>query len=190
MALKLETLFNQKAFDRVFIRQLDDVTCTPASLTTIARLYDLPRELDFAFFKGELKTGFNGTFQTELRPVARKFLPVTKSGIDVYDGGVALATIRHKPTGYNHSVVFLAKKGSEVVYYDPCDHKIYHDNIRNMQRGSQGLASERWTANMPKISGASFSFWKKLSVPNPYPLKQQVFWLKEHGYKNFPPRQT
>lgn len=186
MALKLETLFNQKSFDRVFIRQLDDRSCTPAACATIARLYDLPNEKDIPFFRQALKTGFNGTYIQHLRSAVRQLLPVTKTGVDVYDGGVALACIRHKPTGENHSVVFLAKKGSEVIYYDPCDHRIYHDNVRNMQRGVQGLPHERWTANMPAIKGTSFSFWKKLSVPNPYPLKSQVFWLKEHGYRKFP----
>jgi len=186
MAIKLDILFNQKSFDRVFTRQPDEVSCTPACFATIARLYELPPDQDVSFFRGALKTRFEGTSELRIRQVAREYLPATKTGIDVYHGGIALASIRYKPSGDDHSVVFLAKKAREIIYYDPADHCIYHDDVLNMQRGSGDSRDNRWVANMKHVPGASFRFWKKLSVPNPYILRDQVFWLKEQGYKNFP----
>jgi len=185
MTAALETIFNQNAFDRIFIRQPDDVSCTAAALTTLARLYDLPDSYDLPFFRRALSTRFYGTYFKSIRGCILTHFPVKSSGA-VYSNGIAYGSIRHKPDGDNHSVVFLAKSSQTLIYYDPYDHRIYRDQTKNMQRSTPFHPHARWVANMPTIEGADFDFWNNHAADNPYKLRDQVFWLKEHGHKNFP----
>ena len=48
-----------------------------------------------------------------------------------------------KPLGDDHAVVFLGRKADTIVYYDPADHRVYHDKIANMRRGSPGESDTR-----------------------------------------------
>ena len=179
--MKLKDLFRKKSFDETFIRQPDDVSCAAASCATIARLYDLDPALNFRFFRKALKVDFDGAHDADIEKAARTYLPVEKAGRNTYRGGIALGAIIHKPDGDAHSVVFLARKDETLIYYDPHEHKIFSDHVRNMRRplNDEGR-TDTWTANCPAIPGADFDFWARLAEPNPYSLRRQVFWIREH----------
>lgn len=185
MKKRLVDTFNQKSFDRFFVRQRDDFSCVPASLATIARLQKLDRKLSYEFFRKTVgRARLRGCYPSEIRQACEKYLPDARTGFNAYRGGVALAYIRHKPDGEDHAVVFLARKSNEIVYYDPMDHKIYRDNVRNMRRSSLKDGWGTWTASFPEQQGAGFAFWSKHAEPNPYPLEKQRFRiLQRHARK-------
>jgi hypothetical protein len=105
-----------------------------------------------------------------------------QAGNNVYHGGVALAFMRHKPEGDPHAVLYLARKRDTQIYYDPLDHNIYSDAVRNMAPLKDD-SDKKWTANFPRIPGFTFNFLSSMAEPNPYPLRQQGFWRRDHKLK-------
>lgn len=173
MSAPLKSVFGRATFDQLFIRQRDGFSCAAASFATIARLYKLDPSKDLAFFKKALKVTFSGAQQSQIEKACGEHLPAVSEGANTYHGGIALASIRYKPDGISHAVVFLARKDDIVVYYDPLDHRIWRDQVDNMRRDGT------WTANFPSIPGADFDFWVRRSEQNPFRIKEQEFWIKE-----------
>lgn len=189
-AKKLASIFNSAsftqsdAFDKVFIRQLDDVSCAPAVIATACRLYGIDTPPTLAALRQEMGTGRNGTSLDMVSATAEKYLPVTSRGRNRYAGGIAIGSIRHKTEGQLHCVLFLARTDNHYIYYDPMDHKIYRDHVRNMSRlDRQSRYDQSWNLhyiNLPSLAGADTDFWLKYATENPFKLKKQVFWQKAH----------
>lgn len=184
MARKLNSVFNPASFDKTFIRQLDDFSCTAAACATIARLYGLSADKDIGFFKKELRVGFDGAKHKHVKRVCKEHLPFVDKGKGTYRGGIAFGYIQHKPDGEDHAVIFLARKDDTLIYYDPFDHLIFKDSIANMRHNKKEAdPCKGWVANFPAIEGADFDFWEKHAVQNPFRLQDQAFWIKKYAPK-------
>ena len=134
--------------------------------------------MDLAFFQLAARSSLHGTYHKPFERALRAFLPVTSVRQDApYKGGMALGTVRSKPDGMTHMVVYVGRQDDTFLYYDPFWHRITRDQKNNMQR------PDRWLATLPDIQGADFSFWNRHAENNQFPLRKQAFWLKEQGLK-------
>ncbi len=179
MPRTLLNTFNSKNLGPEFKRQHDYFSRAAAICATATKLYGLDESKNLKFFQKEFRLKLTGTNKKTLEKQCSLHLPVEKIGINIYHGGIAVAIIEHKPAGGDHAVLFLARKDNIQIYYDPLDHRIYSDHIRNMRRGSYGA----WTANLPEIPRTGFDFWSQRAEANPFILRQQAFWLKERALR-------
>lgn len=147
--------------DAFFQRQLDDHSCGPACLTTVGRIYGA----DGTY--AEIRAALNpdpdtGTPQERMATLGGVFAPLETTGAHTYTGGVAIANIMQE--GEGHYVVFLAREGGEVLYYEPYHHELVIDHIDNIvwDCGTWDPGSDRashWTANYAPLDDNSFEKW-------------------------------
>ncbi|HYD17891.1 MAG TPA: cysteine peptidase family C39 domain-containing protein [Patescibacteria group bacterium] len=165
------------AAEQFFQRQLDDHSCGPACLATVAKIYGSTasysevREL----LAPDPRTG---TPQEVLAFQASKFAPQADFGAHTYNGGVAIANIMQE--GEGHYVVFLAREGDLVLYYEPYYHEfviaplasiVWDDG--NWEPGS--ARESHWTVNFTALPDDSFEKWLSLAEQKLPPPPKQSF---------------
>ena len=148
--------------DDFFVRQQDDYSCGPASLTTVANIYgaEIPYDKMRAIVKPDPKVG---TAQEKIAEVAGKFLPFDASGESTYKGGVAVGNIVQE--GEGHYVVFLAREGDTVIYYEPYYHELVIDDIKNLEWHSGDGKLKQWAADFAPVENDSIENWLKYAEP-------------------------
>jgi len=147
-------------FPRHFTRQLDDYSCGPAALTTVARLFDV--EKDYLFFRNLMDPCPRiGSIPEKMAAGAKAHLPYTGHGENTYQGGIAIANIIHvSDVEEGHYVVFLDRRDDAFVYYDPYDHA-----VMQVARGDLRWISDddpplvEWTINFAPLPGMAFDDW-------------------------------
>lgn len=145
----------------MLIPQSSEYTCGPACAATVAAIYGVER--DYAFFCNALEPDPDiGTPEGDLAAVCRKYLPCTDYGEESYRGGVSIAFIIHRPSGDEHYVVFLDRRGDDIVYYEPYDDDIVTKPISDIEWGAECGRLSNWSVNFTPIDGADFSTWEKL----------------------------
>ncbi len=147
--------------DDFFQRQLDDHSCGPACMTTVTRIYGAAETYD------KIRALLNpspatGTPQDMMEQVGGMLAPLEITGAHSYAGGVAIANIMQE--GEGHYVVFLARDGDDVLYYEPYYHELVIDHIDNIvwDSGTWEPGSARashWTANYAALSDNNFEKW-------------------------------
>lgn len=127
-----------------FIRQADDYSCGAACLATVANLYGVSR--DYGFFRSFLSPDpQTGSCNLRMIAASEAHLPFRNAGEGSYEGGVAIANvIAH---GEGHYVVFLARDGDEITYYDPWPHAVIAANVADIVWTSETGHLKRWTVN-------------------------------------------
>lgn len=144
-----------------FVRQLDDYSCGPACLATVAKLYGVSK-VDYDFFRGLLNPDPQvGSCNFKMSDVSRLHLPFASSGEDCYAGGVAVACITEDE---GHYVVFLCMDGEDVVYYCPYDHKIYAKKLSGINWVTESGHLRRWAINFDDFPGNAPEVWKNISL--------------------------
>ena len=157
--------------DAFFQRQLDDHSCGPACVTTVARIYGARDTYE------EIRARLNpspatGTPQDSMQRIGGSVAPLETTGAHTYTGGVAIANIMQE--GEGHYVVFLAQEDSKVLYYEPYHHELVIDHIDNIvwDCGTWDPGSDRashWTANYAPLDDNSFEKWLAIAEPKQSP---------------------
>lgn len=151
-------------FPSSFIRQLDDYSCGPACLATVARLFGVDR--DYGFFRDLMDPCPEiGSRPEKMAAGARAHLPYSGHGEGTYTGGVAIANIIHvSDVEEGHYVVFLERRGDDFVYYDPYDHDILRVGRADLRwESDDDPPLIEWTINFRTLPGMDFNSW--LRVP-------------------------
>ena len=153
--------------DDFFQRQLDDHSCGPACLTTVARIYGAGETYD------KIRSLLNpspatGTPQETMQQIGGTLAPLETAGAHSYTGGVAIANIIQE--GEGHYVVFLAREGDHVLYYEPYYHELVIDHIDSIvwDSGTWEPGSARashWTANYAPVNDNNFEKWLAMAEP-------------------------
>ncbi|MBI1215532.1 MAG: hypothetical protein GC185_06915 [Alphaproteobacteria bacterium] len=144
-----------------FIRQQDEISCGPACLATVAKLYGVD-DVDYAFFRGLLKPDpAVGSCNFQMAEVSEKYLPFKSAGEDSYAGGVGVANIMEDE---GHYVVFLNLEGDEIVYYDPYDHKIFTKALSSLNWISESGHLTRWSVNFTPVAQNSNALWQAIAL--------------------------
>lgn len=151
----------------IFYRQLDDYSCGPACLTSLARLYDFPGDYDF-YRAAAAPNSDVGTPAAKMQALGEKLFAGTyqKTGLDTYDGGIAIANIIQ---GEDHYVIFLKKEGERVIYYDPYEHEFVIDKLENIAWKSEKGDHDRWCMDFAPRPGNSIAQWVNMAAPPPSP---------------------
>lgn len=150
--------------DDFFMRQQDDHSCGPASLATVAKIYNV--DISYDKMRGIVKPDPKvGTAQEKIEQVAGMFLPFELAGENSYKGGVAVANIVQE--GEGHYVVFLAREGDKVIYYEPYWHELVIDDIKNLEWHSGDGKLAKWAADFAPIENNSIESWLKYAEPKP-----------------------
>lgn len=153
------------AANAVFVRQQDDYSCGAACLATVARIYDVTGA-DYDRLRNELLPDPSvGTSNADMETVSRRYLPVTSAGERSYTGGIAIANILEDE---GHYVVFLCRERDQVIYYDPYDHALVQDDIKNIRWVSEAEKSQEWAINFPPLAGNSIRKWQ-MTLPKAGP---------------------
>lgn len=152
------------AFPRSFVRQLDEYSCGPAALATVARLYGVG--LDYMFFRDLMNPcPLRGSKPEAMAAGAKAHLPYAGHGEGSYTGGIAIANIIHvSDVEEGHYVVFLERGGDEIIYYDPYDHEILtvaQADLRWVSDDDPPLVE--WSVNFKPLPGMTFECWKNLA---------------------------
>lgn len=150
------------AGDALFVRQQDDYSCGPASLATVAKLYEVGLDYD-EIRKLVQPSPVDGTSQPKIAEVAAKILPFETAGEATYQGGIAVANIMQE--GEGHYVVFLAKEGDKVVYYEPYWHELVVEDITKIEWHSGDNRVQKWSANFAPLKDMSIDDWLKYAEP-------------------------
>ena len=153
--------------EAIFHRQLDEYSCGPACLTSIARLYGLAGDYDF-YRAAAAPNSDVGTPAPHMQALGEKLFAGTyqKTGLDTYDGGIAIANIIQEE---DHYVVFLKKEGERVIYYDPYEHELVIDKLDNVAWKSEKGSHDRWCMDFAPLPDNSIERWISLALPKAEP---------------------
>ncbi len=156
------------AADDFFVRQQDDYSCGPACLATVAHIYGLGG--DYAFYRDAAQPDPKvGTPAPRMQDLSKGLLSsYSKTGLDTYDGGVAIANIIQ---GEDHYVVFLKKEGDRAVYYDPYEHELVVDRMDNIPWISEKGSHDRWCIDFAPVAGNSIEKWIGMTAPKAGPAR-------------------
>lgn len=158
--------------EKIFTRQQDGISCGPACLATVAKLFKADEQNNLADgaksysdFRSEAKPNDDfGTAQKTMTEICNNSLPVENSGAFSYNGGVAIANIVQ---GEGHYVVFLCKKDDLVLYYEPYCHELVIDKLADIDWRSGFGWEDNWSINFKNIPNNSFERWIDLAVNKP-----------------------
>lgn len=161
---------------------MDDFSCGPACLATIAHLSGVGAEYDYDYFRGLLAPRPRvGSHPHDMINAARETLPLIGAGDGVYKGGLALGYIVYEDNTkiispdepeIDHYVVFLARKKDQVVYYDPYDNEVYSRSLSRMKWHSTyswpGISRqmEHWAVTFETPKNLTFDFCAAAAVPH------------------------
>ncbi|MBU6474762.1 MAG: hypothetical protein KGL10_09450 [Alphaproteobacteria bacterium] len=148
--------------EKIFTRQEDEISCGPACLATVAKLYaacDGARPaMDYAAFRAAAAPRDDvGTPEKIMQALCEEHLPCESAGPSTYHGGVAIADITQE--GEGHYVVFLCGKDGEILYYDPYHHELVIDRLEDVRWTSGFENSAQWSVNFKKFPDNSFDRW-------------------------------
>lgn len=145
-------------------------------MTTVSRIYGAAETYD------KIRALLNpspatGTPQDVMQSVGAMLAPLETSGPHSYTGGVAIANIMQE--GEGHYVVFLAREGDNVLYYEPYYHELVIDRIDNIvwDSGTWEPGSARashWTANYAPINDNHFEKWLAMAEPKQPPAQSRA----------------
>lgn len=145
-------------FNSLFERQRDEISCGPACLATVAKLYNV-KDVDYDFFHALMDPDpAVGSCNFKLAAACEKYLPFDSAGEDVYKGGIAIANVIDR--GEGHYILLLGKKGGDVVYYDPYDHAIRTEPVARLDWISESGHLKKWAVNFKPQPGKDFDYWK------------------------------
>jgi hypothetical protein len=148
--------------DDFFVPQLDDYSCGPACLATIARIYGC--EGSYEDWRAEAcPDPLIGTPEEVMQDLSELFLPCMETGEGIYVQGVAIACIMQG--GEGHYVVMLAREDDKVVYYDPYEHELVLDRIGNIDWQTETRALHNWSINFAPIQDNSIQLWLDMAAP-------------------------
>jgi hypothetical protein len=150
--------------DAFFVRQQDDYSCGPASLATVAKIFGVDISYDDmrAIVKPDPQ---KGTTQAKIAEVAGKLLPFETEGENTYKGGVAVANIMQE--GEGHYVVFLAREGDTVIYYEPFWHELVVADIKTLDWHTEDDRADKWSAGFTPVEGNSIAKWRAYADKKP-----------------------
>lgn len=136
-------------------------------MTTVSRIYGAGETYD------KIRALLNpspatGTPQDVMQQVGSMFAPLETTGAHSYTGGVAIANIMQE--GEGHYVVFLAREGDKVLYYEPYYHELVIDQIESIVWDSgawepDSARASHWTANYAPINDNNFEKWLAMAEP-------------------------
>lgn len=145
----------------LFVRQQDEISCGPACLSTVAKLYGVAG-VDYPFFRGLLDPCPKvGSCNFKMADVSRAYLPFESAGEDAYAGGIAVANITEDE---GHYVVFLHLDGDSLVYYDPYDHDIFTKPLSSLNWISESGHLRRWAINYAPYDGNCHALWQGVAL--------------------------
>lgn len=149
-------------FQALFVWQQDEFSCGPACLATVAKIYGIGN-VDYQFFRNSLNPiPTVGSCNLKMVDVSRAHLPFESAGEDSYKQGIAVANIIDG--GEGHYVVFLARKGDKIIYYDPYEHDIVVTTMEKMKWISESGHLKRWSINFLPQQDKNFDFWLRFSI--------------------------
>lgn len=156
------TSLSGTAAEKFFIRQHDEYSCGPACLAAIAKIYDVG--IDYAHLCKETDYyPYNGTLQTTMDELSRKYMPFDGAGENSYTDGIAIACVFQN--GYAHYVVLLCREDDKVLYYDPYAHEFVVDKLDNIHWAwGEGYISQ-WSVNYMPLPENTFKYWLDMAVP-------------------------
>lgn len=154
------------AAEKFFIRQQDDISCGPACLASAAKIFGVT-QTGYADFRALLNPDpVVGSRNEDVAGVCQTTLPYTNAGEDTYRGGLALANIMFE--GEGHYVLFLAREGADVLYYEPFHHVLIIDRIDNLDWVSESGHLKKWSVNLAALPedfpAQTFDDFKKLAA--------------------------
>ena len=165
--------------ERIFTRQRDEISCGPACLATVAKLYaalglslhDEKRLKTYMDFRAAANPSEEvGTPEETVRALCERHLPYESAGARTYHGGVAIADIVQE--GEGHYVVFLCKKDDVILYYDPYENELVADKMAHIDWRSGFESAEQWSVNFKVFPDNSFERWLDMAAQK-RPLSKQ-----------------
>lgn len=145
----------------LFERQKDDISCGPACLASVAKLYGV-LDVDYEFFRKLMNPDpAVGSCNIKMAEAASHHLPFDSVGENTYKGGIAIANVLDR--GEGHYILLLARKDDDVIYYDPYDHDIRKAPIASLEWVSESGHLRNWAINFAPQPERNFSYWKKFT---------------------------
>lgn len=150
--------------------QTDEYSCAVACVATVAAI--LSRTIAEEDIRRTLAPSpETGVGHADLVPYAQKHLGATDFGAGVYKDGPAIANILQD--GHGHYVVFLDRRGDEILYYDPEHNALCVKKERDIDWRAEQERVAKWSINFEKPPGyntdALFLDAKKLKLPGNVP---------------------
>lgn len=154
------------AAEKFFIRQQDDISCGPACLASAAKIFGI-QGTGYADFRAILNPDPDvGSVNEDVAGLCAATLPFHNAGENTYNGGAAVANIMFE--GEGHYVLFLAREGNDVLYYEPFHHELVIERIDKLDWISESGHLKKWSANLGPLPddfpAKSFDDFKRLAA--------------------------